>query len=383
MTSDGSAPRESRAAPEREVAALEREVTHRASRPLVVRLGVLGDMVMLAPALRAFTARRGIECDLVVGSRRAAEVFEGTGWVGDVLPLHSRSTPYWLASNQRALVAWLRSRPPGPVWVLDSSPKLLRLLELGGVDRRSCVLAENAPRGDLEHAVPYALRVLALEPGDEARSVPPVLDLSSLWADLGVSERERADCDAWLASRGCLGAPLVLFQTLSRTRDRGRWPRERWVELARAVLHELPGARVLLLGSPNERRPVRALAEACRHARVLDVAGELSVRQLAALCERAHSCVSLDTGPAHVAAAAGCPLVVLVGRADPRRNRPLGPAPIRLVTAWPEERWPPTRAEWEATHRMGDLPLEAVWNAWTEVASELAARRDGELRGRA
>jgi hypothetical protein len=76
-----------------------------------------------------------------------------------------------------------------------------------------------------------------------------------------------------------------------------------------------------------------------------------------------------------VAAAAGCPLVVLVGRADPRRNRPLGPGIVRLVTAWPVAAWPPTRAEWEATHRVGALGVDAVLAAWREVATEPAASR--------
>jgi heptosyltransferase-2/heptosyltransferase-3 len=133
------------------------------------------------------------------------------------------------------------------------------------------------------------------------------------------------------------------------------------------VLERLPDSRALLLGAPWERPWVKAVADACDDPRVVDASGELPLGRLVALCSRAHSCVSLDTGPAHVAAAAGCPLVVLVGRADPRRNRPLGPGPVRLVTAWPVAAWPATRAEWEANHRVDMLSVASVFEAWCEL----------------
>jgi hypothetical protein len=58
-------------------------------------------------------------------------------------------------------------------------------------------------------------------------------------------------------------------------------------------------------------------------------------------------------------------VVVLVGMADPRRNRPVAPpgsAPI--VTAWPEPEWPPTRAAWEASHRVEAIAAGPVIEAW-------------------
>ena len=49
---------------------------------------------------------------------------------------------------------------------------------------------------------------------------------------------------------------------------------------------------------------------------VHNVADELSVRTLLPLLERAHSMISVDTGPAHAAAALGCPTVALFGTAE-------------------------------------------------------------------
>ena len=53
------------------------------------------------------------------------------------------------------------------------------------------------------------------------------------------------------------------------------------------------------------------------------VADDLPMRRLLALLSIAHSCISVDTGPAHAAAALNCPLAVLFGKADPNRFRPV------------------------------------------------------------
>jgi heptosyltransferase-2/heptosyltransferase-3 len=56
----------------------------------------------------------------------------------------------------------------------------------------------------------------------------------------------------------------------------------------------------------------------------LNIADHLSVRVLLALLERAHSLIAVDTGPAHAAAALGCPTVALFGLASPTLYRPGG-----------------------------------------------------------
>jgi ADP-heptose:LPS heptosyltransferase len=53
------------------------------------------------------------------------------------------------------------------------------------------------------------------------------------------------------------------------------------------------------------------------------VADDLPLRRLLALLSIAHSCISVDTGPAHAAAAMNCPLVVLFGKASPALFRPI------------------------------------------------------------
>src|SRR6185437_14362719 len=138
---------------------------------------------------------------------------------------------------------------------------------------------------------------------------------------LHVLEHERAERDAWLKARGWYGRELILFQpgnhrTMGWRRARSRrlnaddkwWPPERWAALLRHV-HECRQQAVLLLcGSVKELPMLEEIRAQCPVGAVAISTG--SLRQLFALCEIAHSMVSVDTGPAHVAGALSVPLVV-------------------------------------------------------------------------
>ena len=56
---------------------------------------------------------------------------------------------------------------------------------------------------------------------------------------------------------------------------------------------------------------------------VANLAGKTSLRELAAICSRASLFVGNDSGPAHLAAAVGAPIVVLSGADDPKETSPL------------------------------------------------------------
>ena len=101
-----------------------------------------------------------------------------------------------------------------------------------------------------------------------------------------------------------------------------RWPAPRFAELARRLARE-DRLAVVLVGSASERehtRGVRTLAG----REVIDLAGELSTAELAALLSRASVVVSNDSGPMHLAAALGAPTVGLFGPETPLMYAPLG-----------------------------------------------------------
>jgi heptosyltransferase-2/heptosyltransferase-3 len=332
--------------------------------PLVLRFGALGDTVLLTALLRDLATRWGAPCDVVTGAGPQRRVLAGLDSVREVFTLPSRRRPYPLAPRQWALVRWLRRRGAPPTWVFDPPPKTAWLAGRGGIPRTHRLSPREVPRPLGEHTLDYQRRLAAAVPPAWAASAPPPLAIHAE-PELVVPEADREECRRWIEESGWGGRPLVLVQSQSRRRNRGRWPVERWAAAVAAVLADLPAAQVLLLGSPAEARAVEALRAACADPRVVNVAAELPLDRLFALATVAHSCLSLDSGPAHVAAALGCPVVVLPGWADPRRNRPPGPpSRVQVVAEAPPEEWPPDVHGWERWHRLEAVPVAAVVEAW-------------------
>jgi heptosyltransferase-2/heptosyltransferase-3 len=102
------------------------------------------------------------------------------------------------------------------------------------------------------------------------------------------------------------------------------------------------------------------------------VADDLPLRRLFALTTLCHSLVSLDTGPAHVAAVLGCPTLVIAGIVDPRWYRPIGEH-VAVVTAIPPERWPASSSEFGKVHHMTDIGVPQVAAAWDRLVRGASA----------
>lgn len=327
--------------------------------PLLIRFGALGDLVMAIPAMRALAARHLRPCAVVAHGLWAPALLAGLPFVGAVHVLPSRRAPYWLSPAQWRLVRTLRQQRGGPAWLLESDAKSEGLCARAGLHLAGSLRA--AGFRDDEHQVDLHRRVLGLA-GDPAYRRDP---------ELAVAEAERSACRAWLAALGLgAAAPVVVHPGNKRT-QRGSasnhkgWPAERWIATIRAVRAALPAHPVVVTGTPGEAAMTAGLAAAVADPMVRSVAGQTPLRRLLALLALAHSCISVDTGPAHAAAALGCPLVVLFGRTDPRVNGPIAArSPVRIVTGPPGAPEPPGEAGWWRHHDMAGIASDAVAEAW-------------------
>jgi ADP-heptose:LPS heptosyltransferase len=109
------------------------------------------------------------------------------------------------------------------------------------------------------------------------------------------------------------------------------WPLDRFAK-AGDDLAAMIGARVVVTGAADERPQANRLARLLSGGGV-SLAGRLGWGELEALLARATLVVGVDSGPLHLAVAAGTPSVALFGPADPAQFGPWGPpARHRLVT---------------------------------------------------
>jgi heptosyltransferase-2/heptosyltransferase-3 len=347
-----------------------------ARQPIVIWFGRVGDMILLSTLLDILHRRYGSPCQLVGAGAWTAEIYRTHRDVAQVNCIRRYTFFLFDLAWWRALRALRRDRSD-PVYVCETNPgklaRIRRLLTLSGTDPARCLFITE---GDCLREVHWVDRLVSF-----GRLTPPALrEADYPWPTappplcaprLEVSEAARADCDAWIAAQGWSGRPLILVQPGNRRTMRGSrlrlsslddkaWPVQRWAELLRNVHAHMPDAAIVLCGAPRE-----TLLLGWIHAAV-DLPGtvfaaELSMGRLLALCASAHSMISVDTGPAHAAAALGLPLVVLFG-AQPQSQwlpRSSSDSPIIGIGGPP------------LSKRLDEIPQKRVFETWLTLLEKV------------
>jgi heptosyltransferase-2 len=179
-------------------------------------------------------------------------------------------------------------------------------------DGRGILLTHAVPIGKAQrrlHHTDYYLQMLArlgIEGGDERLA-------------LSCTERELALAGKML--RTDTGSPWVAVNPGAAFGSAKRWFPERFAEVADGLVREF-GARILITGGPAEA-DLGVDIEAAMKARPLNLVGKTSVRMLMALLSQCSLMVTNDSGPMHVAAAFGVPVVALFGSTDHTTTSPL------------------------------------------------------------
>jgi hypothetical protein len=305
-------------------------------------------MVLLTALIRVLHAQFQSPVDIVTSGPWSEPLLQGQPGVGDVWSVRSRKTPYWLSGDQRRVVRCLRARGAGPTWFCDGSDAARPLLARARVPENFIVDVKDHPLLPGEHATEQWRRLAQImpaawaDPGTPAAASPVgqarIADIAAVTPGcyLEVSDRQRIDLKAWLHRRGLAAAPLILVQIGNkRTMRRGLrrlavnhkyWPNERWAEVLRNVRRQCPEHAIVLLGTGPEYALNEEVAALANIAQLFNAADDLPIPRLVALLARGAGLITVDSGPAHAAAAVGCPVVVLFGKALPSLYRPLGTA---------------------------------------------------------
>jgi heptosyltransferase II len=114
-----------------------------------------------------------------------------------------------------------------------------------------------------------------------------------------------------------------------------RWPMERFIEAALAVRREIH-ARFLVFGLACDAQACSRIAGVLNAAEAdtaLDLSGKTSLRELMALMKCCRAVLTNDTGPMHVAAALGTPVIVPFGSSSPALTGPMPPDNHHMLRA--------------------------------------------------
>ncbi len=275
-------------------------------RILVIRLGALGDFVLSFPAFAALRAHHARDHITLLTTAPFAGLAGDSPWF-DRVAIDAR--PRW-----------------------TDLPGLLRLRrQLAGYDfiydlqtsRRSSYYFRLAGRPPWSGIAPGCSHPDA----DPARNRLHTLDRQrGQLAAAGVPAH--APDLTWLHQRGpTIASPYALLVPGTSAARNGakRWPVQRYAALASALADR--GLRPVVAGTATDAPAAAAIAAAC--PATLDLTGRTTIQDLAGLAYRAALAVGGDTGPIHLAAMMGCPVVALFSRfSDATLAAPVGAAAL-------------------------------------------------------
>ncbi len=289
---------------------------------LVIKLSALGDMVQaMAPmaSIRAYHKRARIT---VLTTPAYARLLEMCPYADDIdIEGRPRTAGAWLG-----LVGRLRAARYEAVYDLQNNARtanLFRAMWPGQPPWNGVCLGASHRYTDLSwrrmHTLDRHAAILRVAGIGPAEGYPPG---GAPGPDLGfILDRHPQPEALKPAHFGIQGPFALMVPGSSAHRTDKRWPAEKFAALAVRLADA--GVTPVVTGSAGERELADAIVAA--EPRTVDTTGRSDIFQVAGLAAHAHVAVGNDTGPMHIAAAAGAGCVVLFSKAsDPARCAPRG-----------------------------------------------------------
>jgi ADP-heptose:LPS heptosyltransferase len=290
-------------------------------RILLMRIERIGDLLMALDAIvDVAAAAPAAEIDLVVGSWNAS--------LARAIPgVHRIETldAAWLAREGeglgiRQLLARARTwRARRYDLAINFEPDIRSQLLLAATGAARLVGFSSGGGGPLlDVSLPFHPREPASD--NARRLVASVLDVPprpETRLEIRADARSRAR-ELLEGSRG----PLVGVHA-SGGREIKQWPVERFADVAARLARDRD-ATIVLSGSTADKPLIDVMRTRLGSIRLVDVSGAIDLVTLAAVLERLDVFVTGDTGPMHLAAAVGTPVVAVFGPSDAARYAPRG-----------------------------------------------------------
>lgn len=296
---------------------------------LVIRLDRIGDAILSLPAISAIRDRFPDAWISMMVRPPLRDLLDGHPLIDEVIPYeYQTGGSHRFPQGYRRFLKEIVSRHFDAAFILHPGIRSELIPYLAGIpyrvgfdSGRSFLLTHKAKdhrKDGNKHESEYALDVVRAFASGNLRAQKPALSVDAQTAER-VSEKIKN------AFGGELPKKLIAFHAGASCPSK-RWPSERFAELGLRVARET-GAGIIFLGGKEEKDLSEDLARQIG-SRAVSLAGVLSLKESAAAAAQCGVLVSNDSGPVHMAAAAGARTVVIFGRnkagLSPARWKPLG-----------------------------------------------------------
>jgi lipopolysaccharide heptosyltransferase II len=302
-------------------------------RILVIRLDLIGDLVLSMVIVRVLK-RTYPEAEIdLISVPASAKVIEGDPDVTRLLGYDPNiwRRPQALLRGQnwqalRTLLSTLRARDYDlAISVFGKWAAVLAALSGAhrtlGFGRESFpgMMTDSVPGkhwtpGEKKHEVDYCLEL--------ARAAGATIEAEDRYPRLVIPGGASAEIEQLLAAEGLKPQhPVIACHVSANNGQSKRWPVPYWATLLDRLVRE-EQACVVLTGAPGDLPLIEKITRLMSE-RPINLAGKTSLTQLAALLKRADLLISGDSGPMHMAAAVGTPLIAIHGPTDPALSGPV------------------------------------------------------------
>lgn len=287
---------------------------------LLIRTAYIGDVIMTLPVLKPLRERFRKSRISLLTSRGAAEVVRGNPFIDEIISYD----PFWFYPSEKSeYVEFMRHmRKRSFDLVIEARADIREILLLAwplkarhrisySVGGGSYLLTHVVPYGGLKHKVEYHLD-LARYLGCDVRRVE--------WG-VYLSDDEQKRVGDILRSSGISG-PFIAVHPGARLPLK-RWVPERYAAVCDQLV-ERRGLPIVLFGAKGERDLVDEVLEAMRPGHSVNLAGALSLRELAGMVSHSALLICNDSAPMHIAASMKTPTVAVFGPSKSIETAPYG-----------------------------------------------------------
>ncbi len=301
-------------------------------RKILIRVNNwIGDVVMISPSMRAIRNRFADAKISILAKSWVVDTLRGNPFYDELIEYDNLGRHRGLSGRLR-VIGELKRREFDCAILFQKAFEAALFSFLAGIPRR--IGYDTDSRGFLlshriyeteearmRHHVEYFL--------DIVRTIGCEAQDKSLYFHIGDEERKRA-LEIFEKEGLKDDKPVVVIHPGASKIER-QWHSERFAALA-DILYQKASAHIVIAGGKIDMKAAATIQERMQHS-ALDLTGKLSIKEFGAFAERSSLFIGNDSGPMHVAAAVGTPVVSIFGPGLPEKTAPfVNPARYIAIT---------------------------------------------------
>jgi lipopolysaccharide heptosyltransferase II len=296
--------------------------THDEQRILVIKLGALGDLVLITPSLRLLRRRYPKAFISLLVDEPFYELALSLPFVDEVLVYH-RSKSRGGLRRYLKLLSSLRQQGFDMTIDFQNIPKTHLLSFLSGTPKRLGYdrgsfgfLLTSGAKGHKDTLPPIqhqfrVLRCLGLGVGHQDETL-----------ELNSSPKAQEVVSGWLGEKQVDSVFVTLSLSASHKWPTKNWDLDNYVELGKLTRDAYPGVRFILIGTEKEKKIAAKFQKNFTDSDTLNLVGKTSINEMGEVIRRSQLVIAPDSAPLHMAAAFKVPALGLFGPTSAERHAP-------------------------------------------------------------